>query len=409
MGKLGLPVALGVESVGNRVVGYDPNQEIAVYLATHQIPYEEKDIQKLLNKNKIEFLSSIEEVVMESDIIFCAVQTPHEKKFEGDTRLPLNERADFDYSYLVGAIKEVVAAAEKLDRKTQLVVISTCLPGTFRREIQPLLTDKIKYLYNPFFIAMGTVLDDFFDPEFILIGTEGENADDLVEFYTEIHGRAFEPRFVITDTTTAEGIKVFYNTFITTKTVLANMYGEFCHHLGMNVDDVFKAMSLANERLISTKYLKAGVGDGGGCHPRDNIALSYLADKVGLSHNFFEDIMRARENHMRWLAAILFANASINGMTAVVLGKSFKPETNITTGSPAMLVMDILTEYKSLNVQQYEFDLPEQLSVAVYLIATQHQAYEDIKFPEGSIVIDPFRYIKKQEGVQLVDIGGKRS
>lgn len=399
LGKLGLPVALAIESKGHTVSGFDINPDVAQYLKERKIPYQEKDLQSLLDKTSIQ-LESVEDIVKHSDIIFCAVQTPHSKEYEGVTRVP-NERIDFNYEYLVSAIKNVADIAKQLQKQTTLVVISTCLPGTYRREIEPLLNEYIDYVYNPFFIAMGTVLDDFLNPEFVLIGRHNlENGTIVEKFYSTIHSK----EFMLTDITTAEAIKVSYNTFITMKTVLANTWGELAHKLGAKVDDIYKAWSMSTDRLISPKYLKAGVGDGGGCHPRDNIALSYIAKKVGLSHDIFEDLMYAREDHMAWLADEAVGLSKGLGLPLVILGRSFKPETNIETGSPAVLMANII-ESEHKHPFTHEEDVAEATK-AIYIIGTRHDRYKNFEFPEGSVVIDPFRYIKGGRNIGIVRIGG---
>lgn len=398
LGKLGLPVALAIESKGYDVVGYDVNPQVAQYVESRKIPYVEKGLQPLLDKTKLELVDT-DEIVKRSDIIFCAVQTPHAPEFEGATRIP-KERKDFDYRYLRSAVIDLTQTAKVLQKKITLVVISTCLPGTFNREIKPLLNEYVDYVYNPFFIAMGTVLDDFLNPEFVLLGSEKPLKNSPLKwFYESIHGKPL----LETDITTAEAVKVSYNTFITMKTVLANTWGELCEKLGANVDDLFKAWSLATDRLISPKYLQSGVGDGGGCHPRDNIALSYIAKKVGLSHNLFDDLMKAREDHMAWLARLTVEMASTQALPIVVLGRSFKPETNIETGSPAVLMTNIIEQEYNYPVEHVENVIPNEK--AVFTIGTKHERYANYRFPIGSVVIDPFRYIPKQEGVQIISIG----
>lgn len=410
MGKLGLPVAVAINSKGHDVIGYDINPKVKGYLDNREIPYQEEDLQPLLDKHTVKWADSIKDVVAKSEIIFLAIQTPHDPKFEGDKRIP-EERADFNYTYLVDATTEVAKQAAEQKKFVSVVTISTCLPGTFEREILPIFEDPdhtdevgrayVNYMYNPFFIAMGTVLQDFLDPEFVLLGSCLGSHDELVkEFYSTIHNR---PTFT-TDIKTAEGIKVFYNTFITMKTVLANTYGEMAHKLGMNVDDIYKALSLATDRIVSPKYLKAGMGDGGGCHPRDNIALSYLAKQVGLSHNIFEDLMAAREDHAAWLADVIIAKRDETGLPVIMLGRAFKPETNIETGSPSVLVHNILEE-KGLSAHHLEdFETEPDIPWLVF-IGTQHERYTKMKFLPGSVVIDPFGYIPDQEDVEVIRVG----
>lgn len=292
MGKLGLPVALAIESRGHEVMGYDISHAVYDYLDQRQIPYEEAGLQPLLDAHKIKMTHTLGELVAQSDIIFVPVQTPHDPRYEGTTRIP-DDRKDFDYNHLKGAIRAVADIAQELGKRSTLAVISTCLPGTYQREIKPELNKYVDYVYTPQFIAMGTVLEDYLNPEFNLIGIESEEeaADRLEAFYLTIN----DAPPVRTDITTAEGIKVSYNTWITAKTVIANAWGELADKTGMNFDDIKKAWDLSDKRLISTRYMNAGMSDGGGCHPRDNIAMSWLATEVGMSHNLWEDLMEARE------------------------------------------------------------------------------------------------------------------
>lgn len=384
LGKLGLPVALTVQTLEFEVLGYDIDPKIIKNIEDRVMPYKEEYAPQFLKDDGLK-TGTLEEVVKFADIVFCAVQTPHEPQFEGTQRLP-EEREDFDYAHLKKAVESIVETATKLEKKTTLVVISTCLPGTYKREIKPLLNKWVNYVYNPFFIAMGTVVYDFLNPEFVLMGGKSK---ELQSFYRYVHNRPH----LVTDITTAEAIKVSYNTFITMKTVLANTWGEIAYKTGANVDDIYLAWSLAKDRLISSKYLKSGMGDGGGCHPRDNIALSWLAKDLDLSHDIFEDLMKSREDHAEWLAKMIPDGA-------VIFGRSFKPETRIETGSPALLVANILKEQGKTFTHE-EDPVPGDFN----FIATKHARYQEVPWPKGSTVLDPFGYIPSQAGVNIVRIG----
>ena len=229
-----------------------------------------------------------------------------------------------------------------------VVIISTVLPGTIDREIRPLLNEHVRLCYNPFFIAMGTTIKDFMEPEFVLLEWMIlRQQRRWTSFYETLHSR---PVFKCT-VEEAEMIKVSYNTFITGKIAMANTIMEVCHKL-RNVDCVvMDALSMANERLISPKYLRGGMGDGGGCHPRDNIALSYLARKVNLSFDWYDALMKQRERQTQWLADILMFQCRKTGMDPIILGMTFKKETNLTVGSPALLLANLVN-----NVELTVFD-----------------------------------------------------
>jgi len=324
LGKLGLPVALAIEAAGHNVFGYDASEKVMSILATRELPYREEGAQQLLRHSKIKTMTP-PDIAKVCDLIFVAVQTPHQSEFEGTTRLP-EERADFDYTHLVDAVESVGFQA-----KCPIVVISTVLPGTMNR-LFPFASAHL--LYNPFFIAMGTTIPDFRDPEFVLIGTDGAVPGPLIDFYKTIHER---PAFVTT-IKTAELTKVAYNTFIGLKIAFANTMMELCEKTGADVDDLVDALSLADKRLLSPAYLRGGMGDGGGCHPRDNIALSWLAREHNLSYDLFSALMECREKQTEWLASL------IPDGDVELMGKAYKPGTNLTVGSPATLLGNILSE-----------------------------------------------------------------
>jgi len=413
LGKLGLPCALAVESRGHKVVGYDPSEQVKDIIDTKKLQYQEIWAQEHLDKSKIE-IKSVEDVVGESEIIFVPIQTPHGEQFEGITRIP-DEREDFDYTHLKKGIKDLSEEIYYQQSKKVVIIISTVLPGTIRKEIKPLIDNNpyFKLCYNPFFIAMGTTMRDFLSPEIVLFGVDDSwAAKKAKKFYRTLHHSPFY------DTTieNAELIKVVYNTFISTKIAFVNTVMEMCHHLpNTNVDDVTNALKMCDDRIISYKYLSGGMGDGGGCHPRDNIALSWLSDKLGLSFNWFDNIMKQREVQTDWLADLIEETSfkykgCADGYPILILGKSFKPETNIVTGSPSILLKNILEErgHKQVSMWDPYVDDREndsQQEPMIYFIGTKHPDFTTYSYNQGSIIIDPWRYIPEQDNCEVIRIG----
>ena len=195
-----------------------------------------------------------------------------------------------------------------------------------------------------------------------------------------------------------------YITFISMKITFANTLMEICHKLdGTDIDSVTDGLSLATERVISGKYLSGGMGDGGGCHPRDNIALSWLARELNLSYDMFESIMVARENQALWLTELMCQH----DLPKVILGRSYKPESAIELGSPALLCKIIL-ESNGHPVDAYDPYIDEimpNFGPSVFLIGTRHRDFQKFDFPRGSVVIDPWRFVPDVDGVEVVRIG----
>ena len=253
---------------------------------------------------------------------------------------------------------------------------------------------------------MGTTINDYLNPEFVLFGVDDIEASEKVkEFYTTLHNKdVYECTL-----DEAELIKVSYNTFITMKICLANTVTELSHKLkNIDADNVMSALKLANQRLISEKYLTGGMGDGGGCHPRDNIALSWLSQKVDLSYDWYENLMISREKHTDWLAELTINSSLKSDLGITILGKSFKKETNLINGSPAYLLKTLIEE-KGHKVEMYDPHIDDteiDLTVPkVFFIATNHDIFIKYKFPKGSVVIDPWRMIENQKDIELISIG----
>ena len=147
LGKLGLPVALAIESKGHKVYGYDISENTIQNIKKKKIDYKEIWVEDYLPKSNINIVS-LKELVKNSEIIFVPIQTPHHEKYEGVTRIP-EERADFDYSFLKEGIKNLSQEIEEQKKNTIVIIISTVLPGTIRAEIKPLLKQHTKLVYNP--------------------------------------------------------------------------------------------------------------------------------------------------------------------------------------------------------------------------------------------------------------------
>jgi len=404
LGKLGLPCALAIEAYGgHEVFGVESDGLVRENIQRRLLPYREIGAQALLDQTELE-LCEIDELIQRCDVIFVAVQTPHEPEFEGITPLP-QARADFDYRYLREAMATVAEAAARQQRSVVVAVISTVLPGTMEREIEPLLNPFVKLCYNPFFIAMGTTIQDFLNPEFVLMGSRHPEALALLR---TLYGTLHQAPCFETSIESAELTKVAYNTFIGMKIVFANTLMEICNGTGANVDDVTRALGMATNRLISSKYLQAGMGDGGGCHPRDNIAMSFLARKLDLSYDFFESLMLARERQTDWLASLAIETAAKQNLPIVIMGAAFKPETNLTVGSPAILLRNLLEE-RGVTAALYDPYIDTGTrpcsEPAVFFVATRHAVFAEWPLPPGSVVLDPWGYIPDQDGVEVQRIG----
>jgi len=342
---------------------------------------------------------TLAQLAAHGDIIFIAVQTPHDPQYDGSAPTSSLPNKDFDYSTVISVLDQLNAL--DIDGKT-VVLISTVLPGTTRRQLAKHLT-KANLVYNPYLIAMGTVAYDMVNPEMIMIGTATGRDDmivqQLISFYKPLMQNS--PRMVVGTWEEMESTKIFYNTFISAKLSLVNMIQDVAERIGnMDVDVVAKALSESTYRITGPAYMKPGMGDGGPCHPRDNIALRYMAEKLKLGYDLFDSIMRAREVQAENLARELVSHR----LPVVILGKSFKPGVPYTDGSYSMLV-GYYCESLGADVS-YDQVLPE---AAAYLLA--HQKYytqELAQMAQGSVVVDPWRTAQVPDGIVLIPYGNTR-
>lgn len=411
LGKLGLPCAIAISAKNHDVIGYDINPEInsesKIKDIFHANEADENGIgsaDNMIENTKLKIVDTLDEIITNSDIIFIAVQTPHEYIYEGCDVMP-EERRDFDYTYLINCFVEISKKIEMYGAEKIIIIISTVLPGTLRKYILPILPQKIKLCYNPYFIAMGTVIYDFYNPEFILLGTMDTKTELKVkEFYKTITNA----EVYSTTIENAEIIKVSYNTFITTKIVLTNNLMEMCHTLpNTNIDDVMFCLKKASRRIISGAYLNGGMGDGGGCHPRDNIAMSWLSNKLGIKNNYYDFIMRKRESQTDFFADIIEKQMNCQSFDVIILGTAFKPQTNIETGSTAILLKNLLLK-RNIQCKTYDPYINKnkiELMKGIYFIGCKHEIFKTYNFDAESIIIDPHRYISKKENIKVIWVG----
>ena len=284
LGKLGYPVACGFALAGHNVMGYDI---VAGNMSHDPKPFKETGPDGIDDLNDWRHANpdvmarftfgSMDDIAWWADIVFVAVQTPHDPRYEGVTPLPA-DRVDFDYAYLKAAVQMLGAAVKRATRrhvyKLPMAIISTVLPGTMDAHIRPLMDDGLTLLYNPYFIAMGTTLRDFMNPEFVLLGRDDDD-DWPVQLFHAIYGKVSAAPVIEMSVPSAELTKVAYNTFISMKLAFVNTLMEICHKTpGANVDEVTGALTRANRRLISGAYMTAGMGDGGGCLPAGQLVLT---------------------------------------------------------------------------------------------------------------------------------------
>ena len=368
----------------------------------------------------------IAELVKESEWIFIAVPTPHAEGYDGSVPSSHMEPRDFGHDAVIDAINKV---NQNANGPKKVVLISTVLPGTTRRKFITLLDPKHQFCYNPYLIAMGSVKWDMANPEMVIIGTEDGSltgvAGELIDLYKTIMQN--DPRYEVGTWDECESIKIFYNTFISAKVGLVNMIQDFALKIGnINVDVVTNALARSTMRIMGPKYMTAGMGDAGACHPRDNIALRWLAQEYDIGYDLFDTVMHAREVQAKNLAEFLVAQADELGLPIIIHGKAYKPDVPYCIGSYSTLVGHYIKE--AGRTVKYVDPLADDASdviaditePAVFLWAHNRkityeytgnqkdtQPYCFIAY--GSVIVDPWRKLTNIDGITVIHYGNTRT
>ena len=368
----------------------------------------------------------IAELVNESEWIFIAVPTPHAEGYDGSVPSSHMEPRDFGHEAVLDAIAKVNQHA---NGSKKVVLISTVLPGTTRRKFITQLDPKHQFCYNPYLIAMGSVKWDMANPEMVIIGTEDGSltgvAGELIDLYKTIMQN--DPRYEVGTWDECESIKIFYNTFISAKVGLVNMIQDFALKIGnINVDVVTNALARSTMRIMGPKYMTAGMGDAGACHPRDNIALRWLAQEYDIGYDLFDTVMHAREIQAKNLAEFLVEQSDQTGLPIMIHGKAYKPDVPYCIGSYSTLVGHYIKE-AGRTVKYVDPLADDETDVvagitepAVFLWAHNRKiTYEytgDQKdtqpycyIAQGSVIVDPWRKLASADGVTVVHYGNTRA
>jgi len=369
----------------------------------------------------------IEHVIQQSNWIFIAVPTPHADGYDGSVPSSHLCPQDFEHALVIDVLKKINTHAKT---PKQVVLISTVLPGTTRKHFASLLNKQHQLLYNPYLIAMGSVKWDMVNPEMVMIGSDtgsGAAIQELVELYQPMMQN--NPRYVTGTWEECEAIKIFYNTFISAKIGIVNMIQDFAVKIGkIDVDVVTNALAASTMRIMGPKYMTAGMGDAGACHPRDNIALRWLAQEYDLGYDMFDTIMLAREQQARNLAQFLFDTATRDQqfLPIVIHGKAYKPNVPYCIGSYSTLIGHYL---KSMGVDVKYVDpladdradciesidkpavilMAHNHNITYGYIGTQAKDQDYFKFCPGSIIVDPFRQSADRTGMTVIHYGNTRS
>lgn len=346
-GYVGLVSGSCLAEAGHDVIATDNDSARIATLQAGKIPIYEPNLDKVLEsvvrEGRLRFTSDSAAAVRESDVIFICVGTPPKETGEAD----------------LSAIDNVARMIARESTTPKLVIEKSTVPAQTGEQLKRALSvyasnpgAKFRVASNPEFLREGTAVDDFFHPDRIVIGVEDkESEDQLRELYRPIlEGRfrcpvhqpncppAATPDFVVTTIASAELIKHASNSFLGLKISYANVLADLCERLGGNVDEVTRAVGL--DPRIGGQFLKAGLGFGGFCLPKDIQAFVNLSERAGVDFGLLKEAEKVNKQRVdRLLEKIKRALWVMKGKQIGVLGIAFKPNTDDIRLSPAVEVI----------------------------------------------------------------------
>lgn len=351
LGKLGACTAACFSAKGFEVIGVDINKNYVDALNIGKAPVYEPQLQDLIvaAHGKLKATQDYEEAIRQSDATFLIVPTP--SKPDGH----------FSEKYLQDALKHLSKVLKKVNKTYHLfVVTSTVSPGTTEESLIPLiesisgkrLNKDFGVCYNPEFIALGTVITDFLNPDLVLIGESNEYAgDQLASLYKKTCEN--KPHVARMSIISAEITKISLNAYITMKISFANTLANICEATPKaNIDHITGA--LGADKRISPYYLKGGLSFGGPCFPRDNRAFSAFAQKYGVDALLAKTTDNVNQLQTAHLANLVMQHIpSSNNNVVSVLGLAYKPKTMVVEESPAIKLIEELLK-RDLEVIAYD-------------------------------------------------------
>ena len=339
LGKLGASMAASIASRGFDVVGVDISQRAVDAVNAGQAPVQETDLTRYISENKSRLRATTDhtDAVLNSDISFVIVPTPSDA------------RGAFTLRYAVHAFREMGRALKQKQGYHLVVMTSTVLPGSTRYGLLPALEREsgktcgqdFGLCYSPEFIALGSVIRDFLNPDFNLIGEYDARAGEMLEdCYRRIMLNSAPARRMSIEN--AELTKIALNSYVTTKITFANMLAEICERIpGGDVDVVSDALGM--DTRIGRKYLTGALGYGGPCFPRDSVALSFFARTVGASADLAETTDRVNRSLAERVVAQLKSEIP-PAATVAVLGLSYKPASVVVEESQGIYLAKALSK-----------------------------------------------------------------
>lgn len=341
-GYVGLVTGTCLAHLGHTVICVDQDTEKVRTLKNGKVPFYEPGLAEMVMENvaakRLSFTSDIAPTVSRCEVLFICVHTPSRPNGEADLRF----------------VEKVAKQIARHLRKYCLVVEKSTVPvetgewvyRTIKRNVQGGV--QFDVASNPEFLREGSAIHDFLQPDRIVIGVSSARAEKLLrKLYSPL-----KAPIIATDIKSAELIKHASNSFLSAKISFANSLARVCDAVGADVEKVTLGMGL--DPRIGTQFLKAGIGFGGSCFPKDLSAFLHISEQLGARFDILADVLRVNETQREYFVQkILKKMRSLKGKTLGVLGLVFKPDTDDMRSAPSVPIIQMLQK-EGARVQAYD-------------------------------------------------------
>jgi UDPglucose 6-dehydrogenase len=402
MGHVGLPTSLGLAELGWHVIGADSNGDAIARLRRGACTFYEPGLQPLLTKHltsgNFQLTDDVAAAISAATVLFICVGTPQKQNGEADlTQVEAIARViarKLNGYKLIVEKSTVPAITGQWIRKTIERFAHTEIPSQRNGHSRPATPPDFEIASNPEFLQEGRAVQDFFQPDRIVIGVESERARQILE---RIYLPLKRP-IVVTDLSTAELIKHAANAFLSAKISFINMVSDVCEAVGADVVQV--ANGIGMDARIGNQFLKAGIGFGGSCFPKDVRAFIHLAETHGVDVSLMKEVERINTQRVAiFLQKVRKALWVLPGKTLAVLGLAFKPLTDDIREAPALKIIEALLRdgaalrlYDPQAMPNTRAVFPEQAGRVTYC-ASPYEAAEGAHAVLALTEWDEFRHL----------------
>ncbi len=378
-GYVGLVSGLCFAEFSYETVCVDTDKSRLKSIGECKSPFYEPGLDDLLDKHinstkRLTLSSDLSKEVKTADVIFITVGTPSRR---------LDDEADL--SAIFDVAKEI---AINISNYSVVVTKSTVPVGTTRKIKEVILEqisqDKFDVVANPEFLREGSAINDFMQPDRVIIGTDSKKSEQIMkDIYRPLY--LLDTPIVSTSLETAEIIKYASNSFLATKISFINEVANLCEVVGANVQDVAKAMGL--DKRIGSKFLHAGPGFGGSCFPKDVKAFSVSAKKFDIDLSIVNAVnISNKERPLKIISKISkYYNEELKNVTLSILGLSFKPNTDDVRDSISLIIAKILLQ-KGVKIKTYDPKAMKNAEKEISELLFYNNAYEACEKSNGLII-----------------------